>query len=97
MLEALTVESFAPHVGDVFLLREDEGTLELRLTRATPFGAQMRDGRRAPFAIEFSGPIEPILPQHVYRLEHETLGTIDIFIVPLAPEGGGARYEAVFN
>jgi len=33
------------------------------------------------------------LPQRIYRVEHERLGAIDLFLVPIASD----RYEAVFT
>jgi hypothetical protein len=33
----------------------------------------------------------------MYRLEHPELGVLDIFLVPLGPEEGRMRYEAIFG
>jgi hypothetical protein len=33
----------------------------------------------------------------MYRFEHDRLGPLEIFIVPLQPDAGGARYQAVFS
>jgi hypothetical protein len=45
----------------------------------------------------FGGPAEQVLPQTTYRVEHDALGSFDLFLVPLQPDRGGARYEAVFT
>ena len=37
------------------------------------------------------------LPQGLYHLEHQHMGELDIFLVPVANEKGGLLYEAVFN
>ena len=45
------------------------------------------------------------MPQGIYRLEHEQLGTLEFFIVPVGPPeaadseaaGTAMRYEAVFG
>jgi len=37
------------------------------------------------------------LPQRTYDLVHPELGTLQIFIVPLGPQGGEMRYEAIFT
>jgi hypothetical protein len=52
---------------------------------------------RNPFRILFIGNSTPILPQRIYRLVHEQMGTVDIFIVPLGPDERGMRYEAIFT
>jgi len=39
----------------------------------------------------------PILPQRIYRVEHDAIGVCEIFLVPLTPDADGARYQAVFT
>lgn len=53
--------------------------------------------RKQPFSLYFRGPRQPILPQAIYCVEHDRMGTMDIFIVPIGPEGQWMGYEAVFN
>ncbi len=50
-------------------------------------------GGRAPFSLVFRGGPDPPLPQRIYRVEHDELGALEIFLVPIAPD----RYEAVFT
>lgn len=49
------------------------------------------------FSIFFRGPSNAFLPQSTYELSHEKLGTLHIFLVPIAQDGLGYEYEAVFN
>jgi hypothetical protein len=49
------------------------------------------------FTLTFSGPSSPFLPQRSYRVCHEKLGALDLFLVPLGPDAKGMQYEAVFN
>lgn len=53
-------------------------------------------GRRQPFSLVFRGPRQPVLPQQIYALTNETLGRLEIFLVPIGPDEAGLRYEAVF-
>jgi hypothetical protein len=101
VLDALTVDAFASAVGEVFVLEDEHaGRLELELleARAIDPGAPATDAgaTRAPFSILFRGPAEPMLPQRIYRLQHEAIGTLEIFIVPVARDADGVRYEAIF-
>jgi hypothetical protein len=41
------------------------------------------------------GPVTPVLPQRIYRLQQAELGTVELFIVPLGPDERGIRYQAV--
>jgi hypothetical protein len=50
-------------------------------------------GGRAPFSLVFEGGPDPPLPQGIYRVEHDALGALEIFLVPIAAD----RYEAVFT
>jgi hypothetical protein len=50
-------------------------------------------GGRVPFSLEFQGGPNPPLPQRIYRVEHDELGSLEIFLVPIAAD----RYEAVFT
>lgn len=99
-LAQVTAELFAPHVGETFAVRptgQPELRLELELTEARALRDAAAGGGRAPFALTFSGPPEQLLTQQIVPLEHATLGRLELFLVPLALDAGGARYEAVFS
>ena len=101
-LAALTHEDFARHLGEPFQLTRDgdeaAGALELRLLRVDAAPVRDRLPRaRTPFSMVLVGPGDPVLPQRIYRLENESLGRLDIFLVPIARDEGGVRYEAVFS
>jgi hypothetical protein len=98
VLDALTVGVFAPHVGEVFVLdHEQAGRLDLELLEARAVGGDRPPGDgREPFSLLFRGPVEPLLPQRIYRLEHDVVGPLEIFIVPVARDAAGTHYEAIF-
>jgi len=99
MLEEFTVETFSGRVGDRFRIRADESpVVDAILTEATTAdAAESTLGERVPFSLVFRGPLEPILPQRIYRFEHDALGEFDLFIVPIGPDDSGMQYEAVFG
>jgi len=98
-LADLTRVDFEIHLHGVFQVEaEGYGTLTLELVEAIDLGVGTAkpDGRQ-PFSLIFRGPSEPVLAQQVCRLTHHVMGGLDLFIVPLGPDGsGGTRYEAVF-
>jgi hypothetical protein len=47
------------------------------------------------FSVFFLGP--PTLGQGICSLEHDQMGSFDLFLVPVAAEGDHVRYEAAFN
>ena len=98
LLQSLTIETFAKRIGNRFALRvRPDATLELELIEATPLGAQSAGRGRAPFSILFRGPLTPVLPQRIYPLAHQTMGSLELFIVPIGPRDGGMVYQAIFT
>ena len=100
-LDELTSADFAAHLHDVFRAQwAGIEPVELELDRVkdlNPATAARPDGRR-PFSIEFLGPLSSqYLPQHIYHLEHAQVGVLEVFLVPLGPEQGRMRYEAIFT
>ena len=95
MLETLNLSSFSEHLNTKFRIRPDESTvIETELIAAEDLGSTPRQER---FSLIFRAPHQPILPQRMYRIEHDVMGTLDLFLVPIGVEEDGLRYEAVFN
>jgi len=97
-LAALTAAAFSPHTGSRYLLRPRGGgeAIPLELIEVTP-GAPVPGRKRQGFSLVFRGPHRPGVPQAIYQLEHEAMGTLEIFLVPVTPDPRGALYEAVFT
>jgi hypothetical protein len=49
------------------------------------------------FSLFFHGPLEQFLPQGIHTLQHEPLGEMEIFLVPVGRDASGFLYEAAFN
>jgi hypothetical protein len=49
------------------------------------------------FSLIFAGPASAQLQQGTYTLKHPTHGAHSLFLVPLEPQGGLMRYQAVFS
>jgi hypothetical protein len=101
MLDRLTSADFAPLLNQTFTIRLD-GVDPIALELVSVTEPRVEDDgagpRRRPFSLLFLGPVSRLyLQQHIYRLEHEQLGALELFLVPLGPEQGRMRYEAVFN
>lgn len=95
MIENFTLDTFVPHLNSTFRLNhESAGTVELKLVDATDVGSTPR---QLQFSIVFRGPLDTPLVQAIYNVEHEKIGTFDLFIVPIKRDGNGIYYEAIFN
>ncbi len=93
-LAEASAEDFNQLLNESFSIGVDD-VEELVLTEVES-KARMRDGGRQPFALIFRGPGDIVLPQRIYRLEHESTGPLDIFLVPVGQEDDHVLYEAVF-
>ncbi len=49
------------------------------------------------FSLLFRAPVDLPPEQRIYRLEHEVLGQMDIFLVPVKLDENGLYFEAIFN
>jgi hypothetical protein len=95
----LTEDEFSQHVNTPFrLLLETPAPVELQLVevKGYPKKADEHSGMER-FSIFFNGPRGLRLEQGTYKLEHAAMGTFDLFLVPIAQNDQGFRYEAVFN
>lgn len=109
-LETLTADDFRDLKGSRFQLTTGLPTtgrhvaFQVELADVTQSAVGPTGAFRAPFAVLFHDPLEPVLPQGIYRLEHEQLGVLELFIVPIGPDEPSEpgrqptamRYEAVF-
>jgi hypothetical protein len=98
-LDQLQSADFSPYLNGTFLIRLEEiEPIDLELVSVTEAGPKSRPEARQPFSLHFLGPISSrYLLQHIYSLEHQQIGTLDLFLVPLGPERGRMRYEAILT
>ena len=98
-LDKLEQGDFIPHLATDFRLRRpDGGALELTLVEASLHPHLPHSpGRRRGFSLVFRSPSPVHLPQGVYGLDHDVMGSLELFLVPIGPREGGMCYEAVFN
>jgi hypothetical protein len=93
----LAIETFSDKVDQAFVLEEpDFPPIELTLIEAKLLTNYLK-AERLPFSLLFTTRGQFILPQRIYRMRNAALGTLTIFIVPVAKSGDVVTYQAVFN
>ena len=98
VLDQLQLSTFEPLVGQRFVLRRDIGDATVDLVLAEATALAHGEGRpRTPFSLVFRGPAEPVMPQRIYRVDHEELGALELFLVPIGRDAESVRYEAIFT
>jgi hypothetical protein len=97
MATQLTAQEFAKHLNSKFRLATEE-PIELELSEVKAYFSKANEQSGLErFSIFFTGPGDCYLRQRVYTLQHEQMGTFDLFLVPVGQNQRGFLYEAVFN
>ena len=92
----ICLETFQDCIDDEFLIELDGQSVTLRLIEAEPLPplGKVPDAniRSEPFALVFASEDNRSLNQQTWNVCHARLGSIGIFLVPIAP----GQYQAVF-
>ena len=99
MLQDFTIELFQPRVGEPFRVIVDEKwEMPTRLSEVSVWGhEEAKTRQRHPFSLIFHARPDAVIPQAIYRIENANLEPFEAFLVPIGPDEGGMRYEAVFT
>ena len=91
-------DTFLPLLHQTFRLAVDSGPVDLELVDCSKLPDHTGPGRkREPFSLLFRGPASPVHPQRIYTVEHQQIGPLEIFLVPVARTAAGIEYQAIFN
>ncbi len=94
----MKIEDFQPLHEQDFTLSFGDEQFALKLVEVTPSRNFHPDpNMRPPFALLFKCADQRILPQQMHSMHCESLGALEIFLVPVAGDAEGISYEAVFN
>lgn len=96
--EELKEEVFARHVNTKFFVPLDDRRVELELVKVIGDKSSLDKIEGVErFTLYFLGPGDFYLPQRIYPMEHEALGRLEIFIVPVGIQDKRYQYEAIFS
>ena len=90
-------DDFNGCINQPFTLELDNASVPLTLVSVDRLGNSASVDDREVFSVIFRGDKDPVLQQQIYRISNDTLGEMDLFIVPIGPDDQGMRYEAVFS
>lgn|SRR5574341_482670 len=95
MTERLEHGAFFENLNSKFRLQvEASDWLDLELVEVSEL---KQTERQEIFSIVFRCRSKVVLPQRIYRLEHDSMGGFDLFLVPIRKDDESVYYEAVFN
>ena len=93
----LTEKEVSKHLNTKFRVNGDN-PIELELTEVKGYLSKANEETGMErFSAYFHGPADQYLRQASYPLAHDAMGEFEIFLVPIAQDQKGLRYEAVFN
>jgi hypothetical protein len=90
-LDATSRDDFARHEGSRWRTSD---RVTLLLDDVSP---RIVSGPWECFSLYFRGPPDAMLGQGSYAFDHDELGSLELFLVPLQPDADGPRYESVVN
>lgn len=105
----LVRSKFTPHLSDYFTTNINGEAIHFQLIevgdlkensvgKSASHEMQDQKVREESFTLLFRAATEIDLRQTTYRLKHDHLGTIELFLVPVGRKNGPWKfYEAVFN
>jgi hypothetical protein len=95
-----TYDAFNGCLGQPFKLFLDEAAHELELIlveRLPDRAGTLAASHHEAYSLVFRGAPDLLLDQRIYPLRNQTLGEMELFLVPIGPDEKGMRFEAVFN
>jgi hypothetical protein len=95
MIDRLNSKSFSEQLNTTFQVNVPElGVLPLELIEVKEY--EYNPGVEQ-FILIFRGPKSPWFPQKIHTLQHDVLGTMDLFIGPMGLDDKGMQYQVVIN
>lgn len=81
----LNITDLAPHLGSLFIAHTHSGLVALCLAQAAEHPRHAAHGNlQAPISLIFTGPLDTLLAQDVYYLDHAFLGRQQWMVVPVS-------------
>ena len=104
-----SLDLFSPLVGGIFKAETQAGPIDLQLIEAkeTPRNG-LPEQFRTPLSLIFTGPLDPVLMQDNYYIEHPAIGRQVWCVAPISdakttrmsavpvPAGTAQRYQVLF-
>jgi hypothetical protein len=95
-LATLAASDFEPLLHQKFRLVEAGTEIALELIEVSQTRSARGGEKRAPFILQFKSSPGAMRPQGIFRIEHEELGAIEVFAVPVSADESGCCYDVIF-
>jgi hypothetical protein len=93
-----SLATFSGLLHQTFLMRVGGSAVPVELIEVRDLGARASEGGTLDnYALLFRAQDKSHVPQGIYGIEHQAIGLLELFLVPIGPDAAGMRYEAIFN
>lgn len=90
-----THDQFAAAANSCFIAQLGDGrSAEFSLDKVSGLN---ENGVTRAFSLTFRAPSDVPAEQSIYQFSHETLGALELFLVPIRSDGDGIYFESIFN
>jgi len=96
MLDRLRREDFEPLIGERIKVTSGDASAELEVAEASSLKSPS-PRETPPFRLILRSREGWRAPQGMFHVDHPTLGTLEMFAVPIGPDAQGLCYEILFN
>ncbi len=86
---------FDPYLNQTFTVHSEElGDQEVEMVELT----EKKYPGQESFSMLFKGPKEPVMQQMTYKISHEKMGQLNLFLVPINyHKQDGMYYQSIIN
>lgn len=101
--DLLQYSDFAPHVGTFFQLTDFDPPLQIELIEVAELDPTEipdeleEDVREQPFSLLLEGPLNVDLVQDVYTVQHNTIETMVLLLVPVGPPVSAGDFQIILQ
>lgn len=93
-LKILKRKDFDKHLNTEFIMYPEQNKpVKMELIEIRDKSNEDIDG----FSLTFLGKLETVFPQKMYKLIHNDMGEISLFLVPFKKDAKGVYYDAIFS
>jgi hypothetical protein len=96
MLDKLRKEDFEPLIGQKLKVSAGASSTQLEVADAASLKSPSPRAT-PPFRVILRSRENWRVPQGMFLIQHPTLGQLEMFAVPVGPDGQGLCYEILFN
>ena len=96
--ELFQIGNFEKALNSQFIFHATTGeAITTELVKVNANGYTIPGKGKENFSLLFNDKVNPAIGQGIVKVEHQNLGSFEMFVTPVIPDRPGICYESVFN